>query len=275
MDVSQAAANDDGWDRLAADLASSSFHDVRRVAETGSTNADVLALAKDGSPEGVVLVADHQTAGRGRLGRAWQAPPGSSLLVSILVRPEITPSSGHLVTTALGIAAAEACRDHDVPARLKWPNDLVVEHHGGTRKLSGMLSEALLDGEALAAVVLGIGINVNWPDDLPAELEDIAVAMNHVVGHDVSRPDVLSHLLRRFDHWYGEITTADGRGRMIGRYRELSATIGSRVQIDLGGESVVGDAIDINADGHLLVVDDCPDRPLEIVAGDVVHLRPS
>ena len=266
---------DEDWDGLAVALDGTRFADVRRVAETGSTNADVMAMARDGVPEGVVLIADHQTAGRGRLGRSWQAPPGSSLLMSILVRPAIDPDASHLVTTALGVAAAEACSQLGVAARLKWPNDLVIDHDGSTRKLSGMLAESLVDGDRMSAIVLGIGINVNWPADLPDELRDIAVAMNHVLGHEVSRPDVLARLLRAFDEWYPRVTTAEGRGLLIGRSRELSATIGSRVRIDLGVETVIGDAIDINTDGHLLVVDDCPDRPREIVAGDVVHLRPS
>ena len=109
----------------------SRFADVRRVAATGSTNTDVLALARWGSPKGIVLVADHQTAGRGRLGRSWEAPPGASLLVSVLLRPPAAVADAVTMTAALAMAEGieETCGVH---ARLKWPNDLVVEAADGT-----------------------------------------------------------------------------------------------------------------------------------------------
>ena len=131
-------------DRARAALAGSRFADVRWVAETGSTNADLLALARDGAPEGIVLVADHQTAGRGRLGRTWEAPPGASLLVSVLLRPPAAVADA--VTMAAGVAMADAVDEvAGVHARLKWPNDLVVAVDGPTaddRKLAGILAEA-------------------------------------------------------------------------------------------------------------------------------------
>ena len=112
-----------------AALAGTRFADVRWVGETGSTNTDALALARDGAPEGVVLVADHQTAGRGRLGRTWEAPPGASLLVSVLLRPPAAVADA--VTMAAGVAMAEAVAEvAGVDARLKWPNDLVVAVDG-------------------------------------------------------------------------------------------------------------------------------------------------
>jgi len=268
-----APEGEQGWDRLADALAATRFTDIRHTKETASTNADAMALAREHVPEGLVVLADHQTAGRGRLGRSWEAPPGSSLLVSILVRPSLAPADGHLVSTALGVAAAEACASQGVPARLKWPNDLVVTRSGSALKLCGMLAESLVEHGRVTALVLGIGINVNWPAELPAELAGIATAMNHVTGCDVSRPEVLVDLLSNFDRWYDELGEADGRGRLIGRYRELSSTIGTRVAVDLGAEVVVGDAVDIDIDGHLLVLEECPDRLREIVAGDVVHLR--
>lgn len=253
--------------------------DVRRTAETTSTNADLLELARSGAPEGVVLVADHQTAGRGRLDRTWEAPPGGSLLVSILVRPSPPRSVGldqlHLVSNAVGISAAVAARRiSGVEVGLKWPNDLVVDTAAGMRKVSGILAETILvDGRA-DALVVGIGINVNWPVDLPPELADIAIALNHAAGRDLDRDELLRALLVELGRTYGALATPDGRAALLGEYRELSATIGSRVRVELAGETFVGEAIDVSSDGHLLVVDECPDRPREIVAGDVVHLRP-
>lgn len=254
--------------------------EVRRTPETTSTNADLLELARDGAPEGLVLVADHQTAGRGRLDRRWEAPPGASLLLSILTRPAEPPRSLgldqlHLVSNAVGVAAAVAARRATGAAvGLKWPNDLVIDTDDGVRKVSGILAETVLvDGRA-DALVVGIGINVNWPPDLPDELAGIAIALNHVAGHEIDRDALLDDLLTELTHWYGALATTAGRAELLGRYRELSATIGRRVRVELAGETVVGDAIDLSSDGHLLVVDECPDRPREIVAGDVVHLRP-
>ena len=254
--------------------------DVRRTAETTSTNADLLELARAGAPEGVVLVADHQTAGRGRLDRRWEAPPGSSLLLSILTRPADPPRSLHLdqlhlVSNAVGVAAAVAARAATgADVRVKWPNDLVIETDRGVRKVSGILAESLLTDGRADALVVGIGINVNWPDDLPDELAGIAVALNHGAGGPIDRDALLGDLLAELGRWYGALGSVEGRGELLGRYREPSATIGQRVRVELAGETVVGDAIDVSSDGHLLVVDECPDRPREIVAGDVVHVRP-
>jgi BirA family biotin operon repressor/biotin-[acetyl-CoA-carboxylase] ligase len=257
------------------------FGDARVVASTGSTNADVLALARDGAAEGVVLVADHQSAGRGRLGRSWEAPPGASLLLSILCRPSsgdvvLTNDEVHLVTMAVGVAAAEAVRAATgADVRLKWPNDLVVETADGTRKLSGILSESIVEGGRVTALVVGIGINVNWPVEVPAELADIAIAANHVAGHDLARADILVALLRAFSASYAGLATPEGKAALLGRYRELSATLGRRVRVELAGETIVGDAVDLTLEGHLQVLDECPDRLREISAGDVIHLRPN
>jgi len=272
-------------EEVRAALAGTTFADVRWTAETGSTNADVLQLARAGADEGIVLVADHQTAGKGRLGRTWEAPAGASLLLSILTRPArpadasgssgLTPDELFLVSMAVGVAAADATRAAtSADIRLKWPNDLVIDTADGTRKLSGILAESIVEGGHVDALVVGIGINVNWPADLPDELADIAIALNHVAGHEVDRADVLRAFLAGLDAQYRAIGTAAGKAALLARYRELSATLGRRVRVDLSGETVVGDAIDLTREGHLLVVDDCPDRPREITAGDVIHLRP-
>jgi BirA family biotin operon repressor/biotin-[acetyl-CoA-carboxylase] ligase len=241
------------------------FAEVRHVAATGSTNADVLALARAGAPEGVVVVADHQTAGRGRRDRRWEAPPGASLLVSVLTRPAF--AAVHLVPTAAGVAAAEAVRAATgADVRLKWPNDLVVDT-AGPRKLSGILSE--VDG---GAVVVGIGINVNWPPEAElGELAGLAVACNHLAGAEVDREALLADLLTGLDRWYGALP--DGAGALRGRYRQLSATVGRRVRVETAAGVVEGDAVDVDDEGRLLVVDECPDRPVALSVGDVIHVR--
>lgn len=268
----------------------SRFTDVRRVTETGSTNTDVMELARQGEPEGVVLVADHQTAGRGRAGRTWTAPPGASLLCTILLRPPAPVAP--LATFALAVAASEAVEQvAGFRPGLKWPNDLVVEDTAAdgsvrTRKLAGILAEAEWSpGSHIAAgyrppaaheratVAAGIGLNVAWPDEVPDDLADIAVAINHVSKARPSRDEVLDALLDRLVVHYGALVDG-GVDQVLDAWRARSTTLGRRVRIDLGADDLVGTAVDVTADGHLVV------EPLEggrrtIAVGDVVHLRPA
>src|SRR3954447_26503838 len=262
-------------DRARSDLAGTRFADIRWVAETGSTNRDLLDLAAGGEAaggaDGAVLVADHQTAGRGRLDRSSHAPAEGSLLLSVLFRPD--PDGAALLTTAVGVAAAEACRMvADVAPLLKWPNDLVVvDTDGSVRKLSGILAESTATDGALDVVVVGLGLNVNWPapdsGELPDDLASTATALNHLCGHLVDREELLIALLQRLDHWCRQ-PAAD----LLARYRSLSGTIGARVRVDLGTgettEQLTGVAADITDSGSLLVdVAGGPRR--EILVGDV------
>ena len=272
-------------DRARAQLAGSRFADVRWVAETGSTNADALALARDGAPEGIVLVADHQTAGRGRRDRRWEAPPGAGLLVSILLRPPAAVVSS--ATMTVGVAAAEALEAMaGVRPGLKWPNDLVWPGDGSApdRKLAGILAEAEWPPGAdvasgprqpgpgeRAVVVVGIGINVEWPDDLPDHLADTAIALNHITGARIDREDLLAAMLERLDQ-HDRRLRSDGPEALLDEWRARSATLGRRVRVDLGADEIVGTAVDVTAEGHLVV--DTDDGARQVVAvGDVHHLH--
>ena len=279
---------DDAISRSAA-RSRTRFTDVRHVTETGSTNTDVMDLARQGEPEGLVLVADHQTAGRGRAGRTWTAPPGASLLCTILLRPPAPVAS--MATFALAVAASEAVEQlAGFRPGLKWPNDLVVEDTDAagalrTRKLAGILAEAEWSpGSHIAAgyrppaaheratVAAGIGLNVAWPDPVPDELADVAVAVNHLGDARPSRDEVLEALLDRLDVHYGALVGGD-LARLLDAWRSRSVTLGRDVRIDLGADDLVGRAVDVTPEGHLVV------EPLQggrrtIAVGDVVHLRP-
>jgi BirA family biotin operon repressor/biotin-[acetyl-CoA-carboxylase] ligase len=249
------------------------FADVRWMAETGSTNADAMQLARQGEPEGIVLVADHQTAGRGRAGRTWTAPPGAGLLLTILLRPPAAMVD--LTTMAVAVAAAAAVESvAGFAPRLKWPNDLVWPGDGSVpdRKLAGILAEAdwPTDGEGVV-VVVGIGINVAWPDDLPAELAEIAVAINHITDAPVDREALLIDLLSELGPRYTALLAGDRSG-LLDEWRERSATLGHPVRIELGDGEVEGTAVDITDDGHLVVETPAGERRTFTV-GDVVHLR--
>jgi BirA family biotin operon repressor/biotin-[acetyl-CoA-carboxylase] ligase len=260
---------------------------VRRFDELDSTNRLALELAREGAPEGVVVVADHQTAGRGRAGRTWTAPPRAGLLVSILLRPP--PSVVDLTTMAVAVAAAAAVEAvAGFSPRLKWPNDLVWPGDGSAadRKLAGILAEAdwpasssisagwrpPVVGER-AVVVVGIGLNVVWPDLLPQDLAETAVAMNHVVDVPVDREDLLIELLTALAPRYDALCAGD-RAALLDEWRSRSATLGRQVRVELAGDEVEGTAVDVTDDGHL-VVETLEGTRRVLAVGDVVHLRPA
>ncbi|HEY8525543.1 MAG TPA: biotin--[acetyl-CoA-carboxylase] ligase [Acidimicrobiales bacterium] len=270
---------------LRARLAGTRFADVRWVPETGSTNADVLDEARNGAREGIVVVADHQTAGRGRRTRTWVAPPGASLLVSVLLRPPADVAGA--VTMAVGVALAGAVRElAGVDVGLKWPNDLVVDD----RKLAGILAEADWPaGSSMSAgyrapapyerlpVVVGAGVNVAWPrpeDDVAVhELADTATALNWL-GADVARDDLLVVFLRRLEDHYGGLVRDRSAEAVLAEWRRRSATLGRRVRVDLGPDDVEGTAVDVTGEGHL-VVETLEGGRRTLAVGDVVHLRPA
>jgi BirA family transcriptional regulator, biotin operon repressor / biotin---[acetyl-CoA-carboxylase] ligase len=233
-------------------LAATRFTDVRHVDRTASTNGAVAALCRRGAPEGVVVVADHQTAGRGRRGRTWVAPPGTSLLVSVLLRP--AAAEAHLAAMSTGLAALAACaRAGVVGVSLKWPNDLVA----GRLKLGGILAE-MVDG----AVVVGLGLNVDWRTPLPAG----AVDLRRLAGRAVDREELLVALLLGLD----ERCRRPG-ATIVAEYRSRCATLGRAVRVELAGGTVTGTAAAVDDQGRLLLDTDGGRRVVS--AGDVVHLR--
>jgi BirA family biotin operon repressor/biotin-[acetyl-CoA-carboxylase] ligase len=192
------------------------------------------------------------------------------LLVTVLLRPALPPAEVHLVTIAAGLAAVDACEAvAGVVPGLKWPNDLVVERDGVTRKLAGLLSESLVSGGRIEALALGMGLNVQWPAPLPDDLASIATALNHEAGHDIDRDVVLDAWLARLGQRYGAFDAV----ALLEEYRERCVTLGREVRAELAFETVTGTAVDVDADGHLLL--DTPDGRRVITAGDVVHLRPA
>jgi BirA family biotin operon repressor/biotin-[acetyl-CoA-carboxylase] ligase len=239
--------------------------DVRRFERIDSTNRFVLDEARAGAPHGLVAVADHQTAGRGRLGRSWEAAPGSSLLVSVLLRPDLPASRLFLLTLATGLALADAlAAEAGVTAGLKWPNDLVVSD----KKLAGLLAEADVDAGAARAVVIGAGCNLTAAA-FPPELAPGATAVELEAGRVVDRDRLLAGFLAALAGRLDDLapTLDDARAR--------SATLGRRVRIDLpGDERLEGMATELADDGSLVVRDDAGhDRAVAV--GDVVHLRVS
>ncbi len=253
------------------------FTDVRRFASLESTNDYLVAEAASGAAEGVVAVADHQTAGKGRLGRRWEAPAGTNLLMSILLRPLLPAEERHLATVATSLATADAAREvAGIELGLKWPNDLVAEDG---RKVAGVLAEAgaagTQPGGEPPAIVVGVGINVNWPTsdaDLSGELVGAATSLAQLSGRPIERDALLSALLERLSPRAAMLSDPAARRRLSAELRQRSVTIGAPVRIELGSESFEGRAVDLTPAGHLVVDDGRGVRTVS--AGDVVHLRP-
>lgn len=241
------------------------------VASTGSTNTDLAARAGR-LPEGAVLVAEEQTAGRGRLDRSWVAPPRSGLFFSVLLRPgdSVPQERWGWLTLLAGVAAASGLsRAAGVETVLKWPNDLLVHVNGEERKTGGILAERVGDG-----VVIGIGLNVTLTEDeLPVpEAGSLVLAKATVTD----REPLLKAVLRALEQWYGDWRAAGGDPAASGLQEAYAAdcvTLGRHVRADLpGGRTLTGTAEAVDADGRL-VVRTAEDAHEAVGAGDVVHLR--
>jgi BirA family transcriptional regulator, biotin operon repressor / biotin---[acetyl-CoA-carboxylase] ligase len=237
------------------------------VAVTGSTNADLL---RRGGPEGQVLVAESQVAGRGRMGRPWVSEPGASLTFSVLLRPVSVPASRRgWLPLLTGVSVACAVRYvSGVAAVLKWPNDVLA----GSRKLAGILAEQSGD-----AVVIGIGLNVATPADaLPVSPAGLPATSLLVEGASVSREALLAGILLELARRYAAFSEDPDPARtgLLAEYRALCATLGRSVRVELPGGSVLaGVAEDIDADGRLLVASPGGKPPTPVSAGDVIHVR--
>lgn len=235
---------------------------------TGSTNADLLARAAGGEPEGAVLAAETQTAGRGRMGRAWLSPPGAALMFSVLLRPTAVPPPrrGWLPLLA-GVAVASALRGlTGLDVGLKWPNDVLT----GDGKLAGILAE-----QTGGAVVVGAGINVSTQrSELPVAT---ATSLLLAGAPDLRRDRLLCAVLAEFERlylaWAGPPSPGDpDAAGLRARYRDCSVTLGRQVRAELpGGGAVTGTALDVDEAGALRL--STPDGPAAISAADIVHLR--
>ncbi|GAA2640813.1 biotin--[acetyl-CoA-carboxylase] ligase [Paractinoplanes durhamensis] len=243
--------------------------DVR--AETASTNADVAAAAMRGEPEGLVVVAERQTAGRGRRDRQWTSPPRAGLTLSVLLRPgPAVPTGGYgWLPLLAGVALLEAVqRVAEVEAGLKWPNDLLV----GKGKCAGILAEVAGD-----AVVVGIGLNVSTrADELPETTGLPATSLKLAGAASADRDPLLRALLRGIAGWYGGWRDAGGDAELAGllaAYRRGCSTIGREVRVLLpGGGEIRGEATAVDGDGQL-VIRSADGGTHRVSAGDVLHVR--
>lgn len=243
-------------------------HTVEVVDEAASTNALVAARAREGADAGLVIVAEHQTAGRGRLDRSWEVPPRAALTFSVLVRPSVEPASWPWLPLLTGYAVHAALDDRADGIGLKWPNDIVVDDPRGPRKLAGILVERV-DTPTGPAAVLGIGINVHQAQsELPIEE---ATSLEQLVEGVPDRTEVLGTVLASLDALLPLIEDTDALRRA---YAGECVTLGKAVRVDVpAGEPLTGTAVDIDAGGRLVVETASGEVP--VGAGDVIHVRAS
>jgi BirA family biotin operon repressor/biotin-[acetyl-CoA-carboxylase] ligase len=226
---------------------------------TGSTNRTAWDLAMAGAPEWTLVGANHQTAGRGRLGRTWEDVPGRSLLFSIVLRPTWLPPAGAgVIPLAAGVAMATAAREvAGIEVRCKWPNDLLIDDH----KVGGILAESRVSSERMDHVIVGIGVNLDPPGNL-----DLAAGLG-----EVESSALLEAFLRAFVSGYAPDASAFIRS-VVGAYPKESATIGREVEVTTtGGRGVRGRAAGVDEAGSLGV--DTPTGRVWITSGEVTHLR--
>jgi BirA family transcriptional regulator, biotin operon repressor / biotin---[acetyl-CoA-carboxylase] ligase len=248
-------------------MSSSPAFEIRRFEQLDSTNRYLVDEAANGAREGLVAVADYQSAGRGRLGRSWEAPPGAALLVSVLLRPSGPTSSLPLATVLVALSARRACAEvAGVAPDLKWPNDLVV----GDAKVGGVLAELAdvsVANSSSPAVVVGTGINVSWPG--PPGVG--GTSLEAACGHRVERERLLDAFLTAVADDRALLDTGEGRAGIVAGLRAHCCTLGRAVRVRAAGEEFEGEATDVDDAGRLIVATAA--GPRTVHAGDVT-VRP-
>jgi BirA family biotin operon repressor/biotin-[acetyl-CoA-carboxylase] ligase len=235
--------------------------------ELPSTNDRARELAEAGAVHGEVVVAESQTAGRGRRGRAWSSPAGRNLYMSVILRPQLPPQRAPELTLVASLAACDACRQAGVEAGIKWPNDVLIDG----RKVAGILTELSAEPDAVHWVVLGIGVNLNaTPGDFPEELRELATSLSIERGQPVPRALFAAALLSILEEWL-DVHAADGFGPIREAWRARSCTLGREVQVDADGGELAGVAEDIDESGALIVR--TRSGLSRVVAGDVRLVR--
>lgn len=244
---------------------------LRDLDVCGSTNDEARAWASsptDAAPDGAVVLAREQTRGRGRQGRSWHSPPEEGLYFSVVARPQLPPTIAPLLSLTAGLAVAEACSVFlPAPAQVKWPNDILFQG----KKLGGvLLSLSASQGDRCDFVIIGIGVNVSTPrEHFPEALQDVATSLTLAGGRAASRYEVLAEILSALEKRV-DLLVEEGFSPIRDLWRARSATLGKRVEVSQGEQTITGRALDIDEDGTLWVESDKGER-LPIVAGDV-HL---
>jgi BirA family biotin operon repressor/biotin-[acetyl-CoA-carboxylase] ligase len=237
--------------------------------EINSTNSHARRLAETGAAEGEVVIAERQFEGRGRLGRSWESPPYCNLYFSLLLRPTLAPAHAPQITLMAAVALADTVAEFVAePPAIKWPNDILLQG----KKLAGILTESSCDAKRIEFVILGIGVNLNFPRErMPETIRDRATSLMEVAGNSFSRELVLRRLIQDLDRCYGTLEDF-GFDAIAPRWQARFGLKGKTVRVEMGGDVLIGQAVGIDRDGALLVEDDRGERQ-RVVAGDVTAIE--
>ena len=217
--------------------------------ETDSTNLRIRELGDAGAPHGTLAVADMQTSGRGRRGRTWESPPGSSIYMSILLRPDIIPGAAPMLTLVMACSVAEGISDcENVDVRIKWPNDVIA----GGKKLVGILTEMSTQIDYINHVTIGVGINVNMTE-FPENIRDTATSLRLETGHKVRRAPLIAAIMKRFEENYAVFLKTQDMSGLMEKYSGMLINLDRDVLVLGAEDSYKAHALGIDRQGELIV----------------------
>lgn len=244
-------------------------HELHYYEEIGSTNDEAFRLGTRGAPEGTVLIANSQSAGKGRMQRVWHSPAGANIYTSIILRPDCEPARAPQISIAAGVAVAEALNPYcQYRAQLKWPNDVLIEG----KKVCGVLAQMKMAGAAIDFVVVGIGINVNLRrEQFPKDIEEIATSLSLEAGHELSRRELIFRLYENLTKWYKNLMNR-GFEPVRDAWLGLAPMIGQTVKVMFREEAVSGKAVGLDEDGSLMLRTD-QNETLRVSAGDATIIK--
>ena len=237
---------------------------IRYFSRIDSTNQYAKRIAEEGAPDGTLIIADEQTAGKGRSGRTWVTPPAEAIAFTLLLRPKLSPDRISMVTLVMGLAVTNAVNSlYGVSAGIKWPNDVVIKG----RKLCGILTEMSAEVRQVNYIVIGVGINANLTS-FPEEIREIATSLKLELGRDINRAELIARVMAEFERLYAEFEAQGDLGAVMQEYNELCLNAGSKVRVlDPNGE-YTGTSRGINSMGELLVETE-DGQMQEVYAGEV------
>ena len=232
-----------------------------------STNTRAKQLGEKGAPHGTLVIAEEQSAGRGRRGRAWKSPGGSSIYMSMLLRPEIPPTKAPMLTLVMGVSTAEGLREYTgLDIQIKWPNDIILKG----KKLAGILTEMSTEIDCVNYIVIGTGINVNVTR-LPKELAEKATSLRMETGQIMRRSEIIASIMKRFEKNYGLFMENGDLRPLQKKYNNLLLTREKEVRIISGKEAYLAYALGINENGELMVRES--DGTMKAISGGEISVR--
>ena len=240
--------------------------DIHYYPSLPSTMEKAMELALEGTAEGTLVIAEGQTKGKGRMGRAWFSPKYKGIYFSLVIRPKISPQQAPLLTLISALAVCQSLKRFGFEAQIKWPNDILLNNH----KIAGILTELNAEMDMVYAVIIGVGINVNNKKE---SLPSAATSLSEVKSGEFKRLDLLQSVLRCFEKEYNQFQK-HGVDQALDKCRTFSATLGQRVKLNTSGQKpeVYGEALDIDRNGGLLIRQDSGIIE-RVMAGDIIHCK--